>query len=233
MSTKKTKILIVEDEEAIRDMIRFSFVTEQNFITLEASHVAEAIKILSNDLPDIILLDWMLPGKNGVELIKWLKQQPLYRDIPVIMLTAKAEEENKIKGLESGADDYITKPFSPVELIARIKTILRRGPMINPAGIVHFKALSILVDQQQIQIEQKTLDLTPIEYRLLYFFVTHPNRVYSRNQLISLVWGTSTYIDDRTVDVQIRRLRDQLKPYGYEQYIKTVRGAGYQFTASE
>ncbi len=228
---KKTMILIIEDEVAIRDMIRFSLPT-QEFTMFEAESTLQAEKKLADQIPDIIVLDWMLPGKSGIDFIRWLKQQPLLQDIPIIMLTAKAEEENKIKGLETGADDYITKPFSPSELIARIKTILRRGPLVLPNGIIQIKELSLDTKSHQVIINNEKISLTPIEYRLLYFFLTHQNRVYSRDQLLTQVWSGDTFIDERTVDVQIRRLRSRLNPYGYDQMVQTVRGEGYQFTGN-
>lgn len=226
---KKTTILVVEDESAIRDMIRFALPSSE-FIMLEAENVSEAVRQLTERTPNLIILDWMLPGKSGIDFIKWLKQKPLVSEIPVIMLTARAEEENKIKGLEIGADDYITKPFSPGELIARIKTILRRGSLITPTGIIHVKALSLDVNTHQVMIGDAVLALTSVEYRLLHFFLTHQNRVYTRDQLITHIWGNSTYIDERTVDVQVRRLRNCLKPYSYHVCIETVRGAGYRFS---
>jgi len=225
---KKINILVIEDEAAIRDMIRFSLPVD-NFNMLDAESTNAAERLLADHIPDIIILDWMLPGKSGIDFIKWLKLQALLKDIPIIMLTARAEEENKIKGLEAGADDYITKPFSPAELIARIKSVLRRGPLIAPEGIIQVNALQLDANKHQVTIENKSVELSPIEYRLLYFFMTHPNKTYTRDQLITLIWGGNVYIDERTVDGQIRRLRDQLKPHGYHNLIKTVRGVGYQF----
>ncbi len=226
----KTKvILIVEDEAAIRDMLQFAL-APTGFEIIEAGDVAEAEKKLGNTLPDLILLDWMLPDISGVEFSKRLKRNPLTKNIPIIMLTAKAEEENKIKGLESGADDYVTKPFSPRELIARINTVLRRGPLVDTDGVIQFAKLSINVNNHQVKIGDQLLALTAIEYKLLYFFITHPNRIYTREQLLNHVWGLNTYINERTVDVQIKRLRKQLKTHGCDHYLKTVRGSGYQFS---
>lgn len=227
---KATRILVIEDEAAIRDMIRFAL-AQTSFVMEEAENTIQAERMLADSIPNIILLDWMLPGKSGIDFIRWLKQQNLYRDIPIIMLTAKAEEENKVKGLETGADDYITKPFSPKELIARIKTILRRGIQTTPEGIIQFKELYIQPDNQQVTINNQKVKLTPVEYRLLHFFLMHQNRVYSRDQLLSFIWGTQTYIDDRTVDVQIQRLRNRLKPYAYDIYLQTVRSSGYLFSS--
>jgi two-component system phosphate regulon response regulator PhoB len=226
---KNKIILIIEDEVAIRDIIQFAL-TPAGFEIIEAGEVAEAEKKLANAIPDLILLDWMLPDVSGIEFSKRLKRNPLTKHIPIIMLTAKAEEENKIKGLESGADDYVTKPFSPRELIARINTVLRRGPLVDTDGIIQFAKMSINVNNHQVRIDNQLLSLTAIEYKLLCFFVTHPNRIYTREQLLNHVWGLNTYINERTVDVQVKRLRKQLKTYGCEHYLKTVRGSGYQFS---
>lgn len=222
------KILIIEDEVAIRDMVRFAL-ESAGFSLMEAGDAREAEQQIARHIPNLILLDWMLPGLSGVDYVKQLKQKVLTRDIPIIMLTAKAEEDNKIKGLEVGADDYITKPFSPRELIARIKTILRRSLLITPDGIIHVDDLHLDTNTHQVTIKDRSIELAPIEYKLLYFLMTHQDRIYSREQLLDHVWGRENYIDERTVDVQIRRLRNQLKPEGYDIYIKTVHGTGYQF----
>lgn len=228
---KTITILIVEDEIAIRDMIQFALAAT-DFEIIEAGSVPEAMSKTSHQLPDLILLDWMLPGMNGIDFAKQLKRDDITRDIPIIMLSARAEEENKIKGLETGADDYIIKPFSPRELIARIKTVLRRGPLINVEGIIQFSYLSLNTNTHQLMKDDEIIFLTPIEYKLLYFFVTHQERIYSRNQLLDQVWGTNHYIDERTVDVQVRRLRSRLKPFQCDHCIKTIRGSGYQFSVS-
>lgn len=232
VSLRETRILVIEDEKAIRDMIQYSF-TSTDFIMLEAETVEEAKNILAQHTPQLILLDWMLPGQSGIHFIQWLKKKSEYRDIPIIMLTAKAEEESRVKGLEAGADDYVTKPFSPRELIARIKTVLRRGPLANPDGQITIGNLSLNINHHTAFVNHDSLSLTKNEYDLLYFFMTHPNRVYTRDQLIDFVWGKTTYIDERTVDVQIRRLRDKLKPYDYHHLISTIRGIGYQLISSK
>lgn len=226
---KKITVLMVEDEAAIRDMLRFSLPATE-FTLLDAENATVAMQWLADYIPDLILLDWMLPGKSGIDFIKWIKQQKLWKDIPIILLTAKAEEDNKIQGLMAGADDYITKPFSINELIARIKTIMRRGPLVSPTNQILMGNLALNIAKHQANIDGEVLKLTPIEYKMLYFFMTHPNITYSRDQLISHIWGGNIYIDDRTIDVQIRRLRDKLKPYGHQTRIKTVRGAGYIFS---
>ena len=226
---KKTNLLIVEDEEAIRDMLRFSL-KNTDFIVWDAKDVAHAMQTLTHHIPDVMVLDWMLPDKSGIDFIKWIRKEPLLKSIPIIMLTAKAEEENKIKGLMSGADDYITKPFSIDELIARIKTVLRRGLLVSPDNQINIADMIINIDTHSVHIDNQPITLFPIEYKLLYFFATHPNKVYSRDELISHVYGRDVYIDDRSIDVQIKRLREKLKPHDYDTLIKTVRGAGYSFT---
>lgn len=226
---KKSLILIVEDEAPIRDMVKFAL-SAAAFDIMEAEQVYQAEKLMADRLPDLILLDWMLPGKSGIEFAKQLKSKPLTEEIPIIMLTAKAEEENKIIGLETGADDYITKPFSPRELIARIKTVLRRGPLVTPEGKIQIKDLILNVHTSEATIENKTLKLTPMEYELLHFFMLHKDRAYSREHILNHVWGANVYIDERTVDVQIRRLRKVLNQYGYDHLIQTIRGRGYKFS---
>lgn len=221
-------ILVVEDEAPIRDMIRLALELDK-FEVMEAENTKQAELKIAHRIPNLILLDWMLPGVNGIEYAKQLKRNPTLKDIPIIILTAKAEEENKIKGLEIGADDYITKPFSPRELIARIKTVLRRGPLINTEGIIQLNGLNINTITQEVTLHDKPIILSPLEYRLLYFLATHPNTVYSRDQLLTRVWGADAYPDERTVDVQIRRLRKALEQYGDPAPIQTVRGTGYKF----
>lgn len=222
-------ILVVEDEAPIRDIIKFAFTTSE-FEIREAGNCREADLQIAEKIPDIILLDWMLPGMSGIDYVKQLKKNTATQHVPIIMLTARAEMENKVTGLEVGVDDYITKPFSPRELIARIKTILRRGPLVNVEGVIHVDKLSLNVDQQQLSIDNQLISLTPIEYKLLEFFLRHQNRIFSREQLLNQVWGGTHYIDERTVDVHVQRLRSRLKPFGYDAWIKTMRGAGYQFT---
>lgn len=224
---KKT-ILIIEDEAAIRAMINFALAAS-NFNLLEAGSVREAQQHLARQIPDLILLDWMLPATSGIDYAKQLKKDTKTRDILIIMLTARAEEENKVKGLETGVDDYITKPFSPRELIARIKAVLRRGPLVSTEGLIQVDCLAVDTNQHIVKIHGEQLPLTPIEYRLLFFLLSHANRVHSREHLLNHVWGGENYIDERTVDVHIRRLRNRLKPYHCEDFIHTVRGVGYQF----
>jgi two-component system, OmpR family, phosphate regulon response regulator PhoB len=224
---KRVSLLIVEDEEAIRDMLRFSLPANE-FSLLDAENIDQAIRLLSNRIPDLIILDWMLPGKSGIDFLKWIKQQELLKQIPIIMLTAKAEEENKIKGLMAGADDYITKPFSITELTARIKTVLRRGILVSPENEVRINQLILNIAKHTVSVEDQSIKLMPNEYKMLHFFMTHPNKTYTREQLINYIYGASVYIDNRSIDVQVKRLRHKLKPYGYDQLIQTVRGVGYQ-----
>ena len=225
---RKIVLLIIEDETAIRDMICFSLPDEFELIDVE--NTEKAIEQLATQIPDLILLDWMLPGKSGIEFIEWIKQKEIWQDIPIILLTAKAKEENKVKGLMIGADDYITKPFSPDELTARVKAILRRGPLLCSNQEIKTSGITINTTRHTVTIKNKSITLSPTEYKMLHFFMSHPNKTYSRDQLITYIWGSNVYIDDRTVDVQVRRLRDKLKKYHHHDLIKTIRGAGYQFS---
>lgn len=224
-------ILVVEDEEPIRDMIKLALELAGFNISL-AAQVSEANYLLANKIPDLILLDWMLPDTSGIEYIKQLKRDPITRNIPIILLTAKAEEESKIKGLETGADDYVTKPFSPRELVARIKTVLRRGLIATPEGILTLAGIRLNNNTQQVTIHHQEIALSPLEFRLLHFFMKHPNRVYTRNQLLTYIWGSQSDVFERTVDVCIRRLRTILDKHNLGRLIKTVRGTGYIFSDS-
>jgi len=222
-------ILVVEDETPIREMI--TFVLEQNgFNSIEAIDIKQAKEKIVEPYPDLILLDWMLPGGSGVKLAKELKQGEYSRNIPIIMLTARADEDDKVKGLDAGVDDYVTKPFSPKELIARIKAVIRRVSPTLLAEKVEFHGLKLDPVSHQVTIDEEPLDLGPTEFRLLHFFMTHTERVYSREQLLNNVWGTNVYVEDRTVDVHIRRLRKAISGEGHDEYIQTVRGAGYRFS---
>ncbi|WP_372872485.1 phosphate regulon transcriptional regulator PhoB [Shewanella sp.] len=223
------RILIVEDELAIREML--TFVMEQHgFITTVAEDFDSALSQLAEPYPDLILLDWMFPGGSGIQLAKRLKQDEFTRQIPVIMLTARGEEEDKVKGLEVGADDYITKPFSPKELVARIKAVLRRAAPTRLEETIDVQGLSLDPVSHRVTAGDTVLEMGPTEFRLLHFFMTHPERVYSREQLLDNVWGTNVYVEDRTVDVHIRRLRKAVEPSGHDRLIQTVRGAGYRFS---
>jgi two-component system phosphate regulon response regulator PhoB len=222
-------ILVVEDEDAIREMLMM--VLEQaGFMPIAAADAEEAQKVLDDNLPDLILLDWMLPGISGVEWARRLKKEPIYRDIPIILLTARGEEEDKVRGLEIGADDYVSKPFSPKELVARIRAVLRRSGKIQGLAQITLGDLMLDTEQHRLSIGDKQLEVSPTEFRLMHFFMTHPDKVYSRTQLLDQVWGRSVYIEERTIDVHIRRLRKILEEYGREDLVQTVRGFGYRFS---
>jgi two-component system phosphate regulon response regulator PhoB len=223
------QILVVEDEAPIREMI--TFVLEQNgFNVIEAEDFEQAKAKIVEPYPDLILLDWMLPGGTGVKLAKSLKQNEYTRAIPIIMLTARADEDDKVKGFDAGVDDYVTKPFSPKELIARIKAVIRR---VSPTALeeaIEFHGMKLDPVAHRVSINDRSLELGPTEFRLLHFFMTHTERVYSREQLLDNVWGTNVYVEDRTVDVHIRRLRKAITGEGHEDFIQTVRGSGYRFS---
>jgi two-component system phosphate regulon response regulator PhoB len=225
----KHTILLVDDEMAIRTMLCVAL-EAAGYNVLQAENAQQAHAIIIDRSPDLVLLDWMMPGTTGLELLRRLKRDELTEKTPVIMLTAKAEEDTKISGLDAGADDYIAKPFSPRELISRVKAVLRRigrdelkahicvGEMVfDPVG-------------HRVTIANDPIDLGPTEYRLLQFFLTHQERVYSRDQILDYVWGGNVYLDERTVDVHIRRLRKAISVAGHENYVQTVRGAGYRFS---
>ena len=222
-------ILIVDDESAIREMVTMAL-EMAGYNCLQAADARAAHTLIVDKRPDLILLDWMLPDISGIELARRLKKDDTTAAIPVIMLTAKVEEDNKILGLESGADDYITKPFSPRELLARLKAVLRRS---TPAGVdstLEVGGLTLDPLSHRVRSQAGQLELGPTEYRLLQFFMSHQDRVYSRSQLLDQVWGANVYLDERTVDVHIRRLRKALGPH-HDHLIQTVRGAGYRFSA--
>lgn len=223
------RILLVEDEAPIRDMLKF--VLEQSgYETIEAEDFNVALERIVEPYPDLILLDWMLPGGSGVQFAKKLKQHEYTRDIPIIMLTARGEEEDKVRGLEAGADDYVTKPFSPKELIARVKAVIRRVTPTSSEDVIEFQGLKLDPVSHRVTANETPLDMGPTEFKLLHFFMTHAERVYSREQLLDNVWGTNVYVEDRTVDVHIRRLRKAISEFGHDNMIQTVRGAGYRFS---
>lgn len=224
------KILIVEDEASIRDLL--CLVLEQNgYQTTTADDVESAISKLQEPYPELVLLDWMLPGGSGIQIAKKMKQHELTRNIPIIMITARGEEEDKVRGLEVGADDYITKPFSPKELVARIKAVIRRVTPTGVDDVVEIQKLKLDPVSHRVTTDECALEMGPTEFKLLHFFMTHPERVYSREQLLDNVWGTNVYVEDRTVDVHIRRLRKALSVSGHDRLIQTVRGSGYRFSA--
>ena len=222
-------ILIVEDEPAIAELIDLTLKRNGNQ-TICAGSVEEAILLIDHALPDLALIDWMLPGASGIELIKRLRSNKRTQSIPVIMLTAKADEADKLVGLDTGADDYVTKPFSPKELVARIKAVLRRRAPQLTDDIVETNGLRVDPTQHRVSLNGETVHMGPSEFRLLHFFMTHPERVHTRTQLLDQVWGDHVFVEDRTVDVHIRRLRQTLERSGHDDYIQTVRGAGYRFS---
>lgn len=222
-------ILLVEDEAPIRDML--NFVLEQSgFNVVEAEDYDVGLEKIKEPYPDLILLDWMLPGGSGVQLAKKLKQHEFAKDIPLIMLTARGEEDDKIRGLEAGADDYVTKPFSPKELVARIKAVMRRVTPTSKEEPIEFNGLVLEPVSHRVTSHEEAIEMGPTEFKLLHFFMTHPERVYSREQLLDNVWGTNVYVEDRTVDVHIRRLRKAISLNGHDSLIQTVRGSGYRFS---
>ncbi|HEX5336951.1 MAG TPA: phosphate regulon transcriptional regulator PhoB [Gallionella sp.] len=225
------KILIVEDEPAIQELLAFN-VVQAGFQALRADDADSAWQQIRNASPDLILLDWMLPETSGVALAKQLRADARTCDIPIIMLTARGDERDKIMGLESGADDYITKPFSPRELMARIRAVLRRHIPVMPDEAVVAGGLELSPVSHRVTANGAPIELGPTEFRLLHFFMTHAERVYSRTQLLDQVWGTQVFVEERTVDVHIRRLRAALEPSGMDNLIQTVRGSGYRFSVN-
>ena len=223
------RILVVEDEAPIREML--CFVLEQKgYQAVEAEDYDTAVNKLCEPFPDLVLLDWMLPGGSGINFIKHMKREELTRNIPVVMLTARGEEEDKVRGLEVGADDYITKPFSPKELVARLKAVIRRVTPTALEDVIDVQGLKLDPVSHRVMANDDALDMGPTEFKMLHFFMTHQERVYSREQLLNNVWGTNVYVEDRTVDVHIRRLRKALETAGHDKLIQTVRGAGYRFS---
>jgi len=224
-------ILIVEDEPAIRDMVAFAL----RKAGMEPAHAADARaaqNMIVERVPDLILLDWMLPGMSGLDLARRLRKEDLTRDVPIIMLTARGEESDRVGGLEAGVDDYVVKPFSPRELIARINAVMRRAHGSDADGVIEIGRLRIDSPAHRVYAGDETVPIGPTEYRLLHFFMTHAERVYSRSQLLDYVWGGSVYVEERTVDVHIRRLRKTLEPFQCDQLVQTVRGAGYRFSVT-
>ena len=226
------KVLIVDDEFAIRDMLSMALEIA-DFTCLEADNIQTAYQIIVDERPDIVLLDWMLPGGSGLELLRRLKRNESTRDLPVIMLTAKTSEDNVIQGLDVGADDYITKPFAPRELIARIRALLRRAGGGGESSTLQVAELTLDGESKRIFLGGDLIDVGPTEFRLLQFFMSHPERAYTREQLLDRVWGANVYVEERTVDVHIRRLRKSLQQTAqdYSGLIQTVRGTGYRFSA--
>ena len=225
----KHTILIVDDEDSIRDMLSIAL-DAAGYNVLQALNAQTAHSLVVDRNPDLILLDWMMPGTTGLELLRRLKRDEITEKIPVIMLTAKAQEANKLSGLDAGADDYIVKPFSPRELISRVKAVLRRIDRADSTSPIVVGELALDPLEHRVSIGGVFINIGPTEYRLLHFFLTHQERVYSRDQILDYVWGGNVYLDQRTVDVHIRRLRKAISVAGYDNYVQTVRGAGYRFS---
>ncbi|HVC50235.1 MAG TPA: phosphate regulon transcriptional regulator PhoB [Burkholderiales bacterium] len=224
-------ILVVEDESSIQELLKLSL-KQAGHAVWQALNADEASNLVRKELPDLILLDWMLPGKNGIEFAQQLRNDKRTRDIPIIMLTARTEESDKITGLEIGADDYITKPFSPREVVARIKAVLRRRAPQTTEDSIEIEGLKLDPTSYRVFGNGVELELGPTEFRLLHFLMSHQERVYSRTQLLDRVWGDHIVVEERTVDVHIRRLRLALERTGHDHLIQTVRGAGYRFSAT-
>lgn len=222
-------VLVVEDEEPIRKLVRFALERE-DYRVHEAADAQLARVEIAGQRPDLIVLDWMLPGISGLDFARELKSSESFCDIPIIMLTARGEEEDKVRGLYAGCDDYLTKPFSAAELIARMHAVLRRVRVGGPDAPIEVGDIAVDVAGQRVTIRGEPLPLGPTEYRLLHFFCTHPERAYTREQVLDRVWGQNVYVEERTVDVHIRRLRKALAPFGCDNLIQTVRGTGYRFS---
>ena len=229
-------ILIVDDEPAIRDMVAYAL-RKGEYQPAHAGDAREAQASIAERVPDLILLDWVLPGTSGLELARRWRKDALTRDIPIIMLTARGEENDRVGGLEAGVDDYVVKPFSARELLARIRAVLRRSREDDEDGSVQVGGLRIDGAAHRVFADSTggptPVHIGPTEYRLLHFFMTHPERVYSRTQLLDHVWGGSVYVEERTIDVHIRRLRKTLEPFGVDGMVQTVRGAGYRFSSAD
>ncbi|MBS0003554.1 MAG: phosphate regulon transcriptional regulator PhoB [Thioalkalivibrio sp.] len=222
-------ILLVEDDAAVREVLALPL-QKAGFTVSEAADVRQARESMLLREPDLILLDWMLPDVSGVEWARTLKEAPHTRELPIIMLTARGEEEDRVRGLEVGADDYVTKPFSPRELIARIRAVLRRTTPTSSDEPVEVGGLRLDPVSHRVTANGRTVEMGPTEYRLLHFFMTHEDRVFTRGQLLDNVWGTNVYVEERTVDVHIRRLRLALAESGHDNLVQTIRGAGYRFS---
>lgn len=227
--TGKT-VLVIDDEQAVRQMVAFNLEREGYQVRQAADTVAARGEI-ADMRPDLLLLDWMLPGMSGLEFARALRRESYGQDLPIIMLTARGEEADMVRGLNVGADDYVTKPFSPRELIARIEAVLRRAGTSAPGDVLELGGLRLDLGSHRVSAGAQTVEVGPTEFRLLHFFMAHPDRVYSRSQLLDRVWGPSVYVEERTVDVHIRRLRKALERHDAAQMVQTVRGSGYRFSA--
>jgi two-component system phosphate regulon response regulator PhoB len=224
-------ILIVEDEPDIQELIAYNL-EKAGHHPVRAPSAERALEIVREALPHLIVIDWMLPGASGIELARWLKADKRTFDIPLIIVTARGSEQDKLTGLDIGADDYMTKPFSPRELNARVKAVLRRRAPQATDDLVEVQGLVLDPTGHRVTANNEALELGPTEFRLLHFFMTHPDRVYSRAQLLDQVWGDHVFVEERTVDVHIRRLRKALEPSRHDGLVQTVRSAGYRFSAA-
>jgi len=231
MSFMPATILVVEDEPAIQELIAYNL-KQAGHQPLRADNAEQALNLVANALPDLVLLDWMLPGLSGIEFARRLRADKRTRSIPIIMLTARSDEQDKLQGLETGADDYITKPFSPRELNARIKAVLRRRAPEMTDDVVQLGGLKLDPATHRVTGKGEPVELGPTEFRLLHFLMTHGERVHSRTQLLDQIWGDHVFVEERTVDVHIRRLRKALEPTELDGLVQTVRGTGYRFSAS-
>ncbi len=221
------RILIVEDEPAIRELVAVNL-RHAGYLARESGDADSAVTMIEAERPDLILLDWMLPGISGIDFARRLRERASTRDIPIIMLTARAQEGDKLQGFESGADDYVTKPFSPRELLARVRAMLRRAAPEVSEDPVEAAGLRLEPATYRAYAGEAQLSLSPTEFKLLHYFLRNPDRVLSRSKLLDKVWGDAVYIEERTVDVHIRRLRLALRPTGHDRAIETVRGGGYR-----
>lgn len=223
------KVLVVDDEDAAREML-CTLLKQAEYSATAAANAEQAWDLMRDFLPDLILLDWMLPGLSGAEGVRHLKKNPEFKSISIILLTARSEEEDRIKGLEAGADDYVTKPFSTRELLARIQAVLRGAGKLRKSGRVNLGGIELSIDECRVAINGTSLPLSPMEYRLLGFFMTHPDKAFTRSQLLNQVWTRSSHVDEQTVNIHVSRLRKLLKEHHCEQTIQTVRGIGYRFS---
>jgi len=225
------KLLIIEDEPDLRELLSFTL-SREGYDVMEAETAETALQMLDSKLPDLAIVDWMLPGMDGIELVKRLRRDDVTEDLPIIMLTARGEEPDKLKSFDVGIDDYITKPFSPRELLARIKALLKRsGTPENK--VLESNGIQLDLNSHRVTINGQEIHTGPTEYRLLELLVRNPDRVFNRNQLLDRVWGRGVYVEERTVDVHILRLRKLLKPFGLDRAVQTVRSVGYRFSPSE
>ena len=223
-------VLIVEDEAPIRDMIRFAL-ERSDFTVSEAEDAQEARLAIAERRPDLVLVDWMLPGVSGAEFARELRRDELTADLAIIMVTARVDADDRVRGLNLGADDYVTKPFSSSELVARVRAVLRRSLPGGEDETLELDGLTLDAASQRVAAGDSPVKLGPTEYRLLRFFMSNPERVYSREQMLDRVWGQNVFVEERTVDVHIRRLRKALAPFGFDHFIQTVRGSGYRFSS--